>query len=558
MRHRFLSCALSAALLLVRGTAAPAQQAESAAGDVPLLRTQTRLVLEDVLVLDAKGNPVHGLPASAFHVFDNNHPQTIRDLTEGAPSTPVQQSAALPLGTFSNRPVGGAARATEVLLLDTDNTPLLDQMFLLKQLQTAVRRMPADLPVMVVSVTNGRALPLLTAPSTDRAALRHALTDAMPVQNHVLDSVFHSAENTLLTVAAYLQQTPGPKNLLWFASHFPLVSVTPGEENAGGNYTEREHEIHLVHEALSEARIAVFPVDPRGVLGTLDADVGTPAGVGTGAGRDPRSVNAASQRREVGAPGANDTDRRSEMRRIAAATGGRAYSLNNLADEITQAFDLSRAAYTLSYVPNPYALDQSWHGIHIEVDGGYQLSYRRGYLATFIGGMGEPERTKLVRGGELRRADPNVNRPILFQVHLEPGQQHHVSLSYAVPLSETSMLHRNGAWTGSLIVTTYAYDVTGRVRDGKRQQLDTHLSDAAYAEAQKAGRTISTRQQMQVPRGARYLLCLVRDPESQRTGSVVLRTEVLDALQREPAATEGSPPGAAPGTPGAEPARPQP
>jgi hypothetical protein len=41
------------------------------------LHAGTRIVLTDVTVTDRHGNPVHGLPASAFHISDNNEPEVL-------------------------------------------------------------------------------------------------------------------------------------------------------------------------------------------------------------------------------------------------------------------------------------------------------------------------------------------------------------------------------------------------------------------------------------------------------------------------------------------------
>ncbi len=511
------------------------QDAPFMQADPAVIRMQSRLVLEDVLVLDAHGDPVHNLPVSAFHVTDNGHPQSVRDFSEGSPPPEMQPvMEPLPPGTFSNRLPAGTPPTTEVLLLDTDDTPLLDQMFLRKQLETAVDRMPPDLPVTVFTISNGRTVPVLSN-STDRAALQRALKETMPVQNHAIESRFMGAVNDLMTVAAYLQQTPGRKNLLWFASHFPLVGVTPGEQEPGGllvDYTAREHIVHQVQESLAEARVSVYPIDPRGVLEPV---MFGPSVTGASSEqRNPRAVNANSQKREVGAPaGADDFDSRSEMRSIASATGGRAFFLNNLAEEIDQAFDMGKAAYSLTYTPTPYSMDQSWHAITIQVDGGYQVSYRRGYLATFTGEANDPVRNRLTVGGGVRRVASNLRKPIVFQVKIDPQDARHVTATFSIPMNEAAMLHHNGAWTNTLIVTSYAYDASGRVRDGKAQQLDTKLSDANYDQANRIGQAIVTRQQLQLSKGAKYFVFFVRDPGSERTGSLVLRTEVLNTLPHE-------------------------
>ena len=58
--------------------------------------TYTRVVLTDVTVSDANGNPVHGLPQSVFHIFDNKQPQVIASFEEhaGGPAASVQSAGA--------------------------------------------------------------------------------------------------------------------------------------------------------------------------------------------------------------------------------------------------------------------------------------------------------------------------------------------------------------------------------------------------------------------------------------------------------------------------------
>ena len=51
-------------------------QTQSGTGTTPsqrgyTIQTGARVVLTDVTVTDKSGNPVRGLPVSAFHVFDN-------------------------------------------------------------------------------------------------------------------------------------------------------------------------------------------------------------------------------------------------------------------------------------------------------------------------------------------------------------------------------------------------------------------------------------------------------------------------------------------------------
>lgn len=79
-------------------------------------------------------------------------------------------------------------------------------------------------------------------------------------------------------------------------------------------------------------------------------------------------------------------------------------------------------------------------------------------------------------------------------------------------------------------MTSYAYDGSGKVRDGKVQELDTKQTDDAYEKARAANQSIANRQQLRVAGSAKYLVVYVRDPHSQRTGSLLLRAELLASL----------------------------
>ena len=66
------------------------------------LKATSRIVLTDVTVTDAKGNPVRGLPKSAFHVFDNKVPQSIGSFEEHLGAVSPSVLAVAKPGVYSN------------------------------------------------------------------------------------------------------------------------------------------------------------------------------------------------------------------------------------------------------------------------------------------------------------------------------------------------------------------------------------------------------------------------------------------------------------------------
>lgn len=474
---------------------------DAAGGDAPLtLRVQSRLVVEDLLVTDAHGNPVHGLPQSAFHVTDQGEPQTIKSLEEGAPDGGSARTApveALPAGVFTNADRGDAHTASEVLLIDADDMATLDQMYLLDQLRRAIAQLPPGLQVAVFRVSHGRTV-LIRGMSTDRADLRRAIEECLPAMGLGADSKFQSAIEQLVTVAAYLERTPGRKNLLWFAGEFPLVSVAEQDvamDTPPPDVASRTHVIHQIQESLAEARISVYPVDVRGVI-TVDIPPPSPdptTGAGSvGANVQGRNPSAAlAPRTQVLQPsGDGPAEQRDAMRELAQATGGKAYMLNNIAAEVEQAFDLGTRAYTLTYTPKEYAVDESWHKVRITVDGNYQLSYRPGYLASWTANPEQRQGFRLVDRAKVP-AGADERKPVLFDVKVAPLAEAgpkgtaRVAVEYLIPADQLLFAHGIQGWRNQVLVTTYAYDAAGKIRDGKQQELDTTLTEEQWPKAQK-------------------------------------------------------------------------
>ena len=545
---RFLRAAASAAVLVMLCQLACGAQSSAPStdphapeqpGPVYTLGAQSRLVFEDVLVTDSRGRPVHGLPASAFHVFDQGRPQLIRSVEEGVPAKDeaLADLKPMPPGTFTNAENHGSHAAYEVLLIDADDLVIQDQMFLLAQLRRAIAVAPTALPIAVFRVSNGKVVQIRGF-SSDRADLQRAVGEGFPVLTHAIDSQFQSAVEQLMTVSAFLQQVPGRKNVLWFSGAFPLVSASDDEGTPGGitvDYAAREQTIHQIQEALAEARVSVYPIDVRGVL---TADLAPPTAAqgdasSPTAGRNPSAT--LSRTPIVAGPfGAGDAERRDSASRLAAATGGKAYSLNNLADEVGEAFDLGTRAYTVEYVPNPYSTDESWHRVRITVDGNYHLSYRPGYLATWSGVPGGRQGFRLEDGEKVSTGTTDALKPLVFTAKVAPAPDAggkgplRLRISFQIAADQVSFVPKNGRWQDQLLVCSYAYDVQGRMRGGKLQQLDTSLTRDQWQRAK--GEALAAEQTIDVPKNAGYLVLAVRDKTSRRIGTYLLPMRAVRAL----------------------------
>jgi hypothetical protein len=82
-------------------------------------QANSRVVLTDVTVTDRQGNPVHGLKASDFRVFDNNKPEDVASFAEHSKDTtaPAPQLVSAP-GVYSNDYLARPPRVLNILFLD--------------------------------------------------------------------------------------------------------------------------------------------------------------------------------------------------------------------------------------------------------------------------------------------------------------------------------------------------------------------------------------------------------------------------------------------------------
>jgi VWFA-related protein len=438
---RPMRCAASETVLLLCLFGAPVQ-VFSQATTPPLtsattLRTGVQLVVEDVVVTDKNGMPVHGLQQGDFTVLENKAPQTIKSFEEhsGETAKPIA-SATLPAGVFSNVPAT-KSRVVNVLLLDGLNTPPQSQPYLRNQLvkflaeerpgtQTAVFTLNSRLGLLQDFTTDTEILkravksqgvqfsPLLNHELNDEPAHKEseAMTDMIlqmtdptmiamleNVQRNLLDMQARQASQqtqvrarmtmeALKQLARYLAGVPGRKNLLWFSGSFP-VSIQRDVQTTGDPFAgqaDLHEELKVTVDLLAKNQVAVYPIDARGleVPPSQNPDHNNPP------------VGGARTQLTYGTRSATPTDdqfvtdqgnEHNTMRQLAEGTGGEAfYNTNDLAEATQRATTDGENYYTLLYTPPADAKPGEFRPVQVKVNKpGLQLAYRRGYYATVPG-----------------------------------------------------------------------------------------------------------------------------------------------------------------------------
>jgi hypothetical protein len=159
-------------------------------------------------------------------------------------------------------------------------------------------------------------------------------------------------------------------------------------------------EMQAAGKALNDANVAIYPVDARGLAGTLSVP-GSVANAETGGGRgcNPTAGPCIMQGPGgVGEPTGFDT-----MNALASLTGGRAFcNTNGIEDSIAKAVEDAELTYTLGFYPSEGSLDGTYHKLTVKLlKRGGSVHYRDGHIASKA--MAGPDQGASI--GELMR-DP--------------------------------------------------------------------------------------------------------------------------------------------------------
>jgi VWFA-related protein len=389
----------------------------------PTLHAGTQLVVVDVVVTDKNQKPVHGLKQSDFTLTEENAPQVIKHFEEHTALTPADATKfpampVMPPGIFTNfvpEPVNGAVN---VLLLDTLNTPLKDQLFVRQQLLTFLNTTPPGTRIAIFGLTT--RLLILQGFTSDPARLKAAasakigkntsplLQDSVGgagIQNSMADDLEDmGADATIVAnlrqfdaeqqsfqlqlrakytldamsqLARYLSSIPGRKNLIWFSGSFP-ISILPDTTGTLTDpfavMTNSEEEFRDTVNLLARSQVAVYPIDARGLTSAPVFDAATSRNYARMPSRMQQDLDKFST---------DTTSEHSTMLEMAEATGGHAFiNTNGLAQAVATAITDGSNFYTLTYTPTDFERNGKFRRIKVQLaTPGVHLAYRRGYYA---------------------------------------------------------------------------------------------------------------------------------------------------------------------------------
>lgn len=540
-----LLCATGVMLRAQAPAASQPSQAEAVQDSGAVLRVRSRLVVVDVVVRDARNQPVHGLPREAFEITEDRAAQRMRSFEAHTATDTMHEgppAPKLPPGSFTNYSPVPQDGTLNVLLVDSLNTPTNDQTYLRDQLLQFVQKAPRGQSLAIFGL--GSRLTLLQGFTQDPEALRAALqrrtgrngssllddptgtrtdstraseafADLGPGTEDAVASLQQFESDTaalqqglraqftldaLTAMGRYLSAFTGRKNLIWFSGAFPInLLPDPNVTNGFRGMQLNAEQLKRTSDLLRQARVSVYPVDARGLQ--------TP----------PMFDAANSGRRYAGAPAKVGADltafqaataaEQTAMQQIAADTGGRAFiNTNGLADAVGHAVREGEDYYTLSYSPTNAAEDGSLRHIHVTLAPAYAtgltLSYRPGYLALPPEQAAETTaKAATASVTPLERMALGFGAPplqdILFQVRLEAGS--HAADAHAKD-ARTYTVHLGALADGFAFAPTaggrraaqigfqvLVYSPEGELEDRAGKQLRLNLNAAEYAAVQNAG-----------------------------------------------------------------------
>jgi VWFA-related protein len=490
----------------VSASAQSAGASASTQQPVYTLHANKRVVLTDVTVTDRKGNPIHGLNASAFQILDNGKPQDLASFEEHAgPPIESAPSAVTKPGVYSNDFLLHPPPVFNVVLIDLVSISLPDQMYLYYELTQFLEHLPAGEP-LAIYMRWGTNVMLLQNFTSDRALLLAAVHRALPrFPSHERERL--SEIELLHQVALNLGQFPGRKNVFWFCSGVDenLFRTDPTEMD---NYVD----LRPNYDELEASRIAMYPIDARGLM------VSPPGGL------------------------SNLWSQHVKMNNVAEATGGRAiYNLNFLAQATEHLIDTSNDFYTLSYSPHDFRYDNSWHKVKISLNGSsYDLSYRHGYFADGNDPHNKAEdlqprgsRTKLLANGETAEMPEIRGASIVFQARVLPSSEPQIrakkgptpyTIRYSLPLNKFVMQSVDGKQQVTMGVTSMAFDANGNSTAKISQQvIATFSPEKLQSNVQPV---FAFDQQIDLKNGENYLYLGVWDMNTGQFGTIQFSLDV--------------------------------
>jgi VWFA-related protein len=332
----------------------------------PLVHTNTRVVLLDVVVTDKAGNPIRTLTRDDFTVSENGVPQKISSFEPPVPSA----SSILP-----NSP-------RTIILLDELNIAYADLSYARDRIMLFLAQNHLQQTPISLMTLNLRGLSVLQDYTQDHELLKEKLMQFRPamlnpvegegeqgkVQEHAQRSI-----NSLIDIAHASLGSSYNLNVIWVTGGF--AGALKDTKSADGT----QNGLRRLANLLMSARIRLYTIDPGGVKPLAATVVATPSGdkmsasnhlTGTHNNDDLALLGTAYEANQL-------------LTVLTGMMGGHAfYGRNDVEVALSQAVADGAANYSLSYSPSNTDFKGEYRKIEIHTNiEGATARTRLGYYA---------------------------------------------------------------------------------------------------------------------------------------------------------------------------------
>jgi VWFA-related protein len=513
--------------------AAPQQASQrqfAAPSAQPVIKSATRMVYVSAVVHDKRGNPITNLTKDDFSIFDEKKPETIQTFAVETNEPPDHPAEALPANFYANRTGEESASRGSVtlILLDRLNTPYDQQGRAKDQVTKFLERMQPNDRVALYAM--GQELKVIQDFTNDRKTLLEALAQSpsevppglakppeenaavkiRPLTAAIYEDVNQQETATLQTdrvqrtmnalaqIADRMGPFEGRKNLVWVSASFPeVLGFDANHWGALTNTTANfQSAIRAAEQTLTNANIAVYPIDTRGILSDqidITNDTSGP-----------------------------DATARQTMMSLADRTGGKAfYNTEDFSAAIRQAIDDSQTTYELGYYPSTTKWDGSFHSIRVEVRiPDAHVRARKGYFA-----IAEPPMTPETRHSEIARAaeSPFDATALGVKVQVLSADTHDagdrtLKMRISFDLKDFSFAQTDGLWRDNVDSILLQLDDPNQVIDALDQTMELHFDESTYQRLMQQG-VFYTREITLKP-AVKTVRVMLRDTSNGKTGDV--------------------------------------
>ena len=517
----------------------PAQSTTPPTQPEVVLKATTRLVQVSVIV-QRHGQPVADLKKEDFQLRENGKPQKI-DLfnVEATDKATLPQTAKpLPPGIYTNelaqRP--GTPASVTIILLDTTNTKLTDQMIarqqVLKYLQTikpedhiGIYRYSGGLKVLHSYTTDSADLVAMLAnfKGKDIPDLSQNATGALDGELVQVNQFFNQAGSTgaerdfytidrvkgtlkaIEFIANNVADLPGRKNLIWVSGGFPNQINLLNFKDPTRIQEDFTPEIRSCIRAMNNANLSIYPVDSRGLMTD---------------NRFSAERQKIDLKPNMRAPiGVNNQE---TMNELANGTGGKAYyNTNDLKKAIAEAVDDSRVVYTLGFYPTDEAFDGKFHKLEVKVadQNGLSLRYRKGYFDAPESPIDSKTAVAELRDAVWSPLD-STGVGVVMAAKTDPKDPTLLNMAVQVEPKNISLEPQGDRWAGRLDILFVQKNDKGQQFNGVEETVTLNLTRESYEKLTKNGFVF--RKSVNMSAMAKNIKVIVRDAPSGTMGSVTV------------------------------------